>query len=219
MERQAEGPLSFYQRFLRITFRTFRCSCARARAPTHVRVHIHSAKYTYIYIHTYPRSLSFLSSPPPLVPPVNLLSYPPSPSFTPFSFCLSPRRRSAPPFVLFVVAIVRTCARVCTCVYVRLVSIVVVYARFHVARLCAPAARGRLCTWVNGKMSFETFLGRSRSPHCQSYTREICRSRENARRRASFRSTMPVASRRCPDSGVLEFRNEKSVIVSPLRQK
>lgn len=47
-----------------------------------------------------------------------------------------------------------------------------------------PAARGRLCTWVNGKMSFETFLGRSRSsPLSVIHTRDLapCRSRENAR--------------------------------------
>ena len=38
--------------------------------------------------------------------------------------------------------------------------------------LYAFAVRGQLYTWVNGKMSFETFLGRSQSPHCQSYTRD-----------------------------------------------
>lgn len=66
MERQAEGPLSFYQRFLRITFRTFRCSCARAPAHTDTRPRPYALGqiHTYIYIHTYPRSLSFLSSPP-----------------------------------------------------------------------------------------------------------------------------------------------------------
>lgn len=58
--------------------------------------------------------------------------------------------------------------------------------RFHVARLYAllPRRRGRLCTWVNGKMSFETFLGRSRSsPLSVIHTRDLapCRSRENAR--------------------------------------
>lgn len=46
------------------------------------------------------------------------------------------------------------------------------YTRFHVMWLYAFAVRGQLYTWVNGKMSFETFLGRSRSPHCQSYTRD-----------------------------------------------
>lgn len=110
MERQAEGPLSFYQRFLRITFYTFRCSCARA--PTRIRIcgqiHIYSA-------------FSFLSV-LPLVS-IDLLSYPPS-SSTPFSFCLSSSFRAT--FVLFV-AIVRTCthAYMCVRVYVRLVSIVV----------------------------------------------------------------------------------------------
>lgn len=164
------------------------CARARARAPTHVHVHIHSAKYTYI--HTRTRVL-FPFCPPPLVPPPStscpILLHPPRP----FSFCLSllvvPRRLSSSPSSLLYVRVY-----VCTCA-----SSQSSYARFHVARLRAPAARGRLCTWVNGKMSFETFLGRSRSPHCQSYTREISRSRENARRRrASFRSTMPVA-RRC----------------------
>lgn len=182
MERLAEGPLSFYQRFLRITFHTFRCSCARARAPTNTTSpHVRPNTHTNIY----PRSLSFLSS--PLVS-VDLLSYPPSPS-TPFSFCLSSSFRAA--FVLFV-AIVHTCTRVC--VYVHLVSIVVPRG-FHVARLYAPAARGRLYTWVNGKMSFETFLGRSRSPYCQSYTREIPLSRKRSPPRV-VRSTTSVA-RRC----------------------
>lgn len=76
MERQAEGPLSFYQRFLRITFRTFRCSCARiptyTRNPMNVHAHTHA-----------PPAFSFLSV-LPLVS-VDLLFYP-SP---PFSFCLS----------------------------------------------------------------------------------------------------------------------------------
>lgn len=190
MERQAEGPLSFYQRFLRITFRTFRCSCARARPRTDTRPRPYTLGQIHTYTHTYPRSLSFLSSPPGPPPPSTscpILLRPPRP----FSFCLSllvvPRRLSSSPSSLLYVRV-----HVCTCA-----SSQSSYARFHVARLRAPAARGRLCTWVNGKMSFETFLGRSRSPHCQSYTREISRSRENARRRrASFRSTMPVA-RRC----------------------
>lgn len=194
MERQAEGPLSFYQRFLRITFRTFRCSCARAPAPTHVPVHMHSAKYTHIYTRT---RVLFPFCPPPLVPPppstsCPILLHPPrrSPSAT---LLVVPRRLSSSSSSLLYVRV----HAACTCV--RAPRLNRPYARFHVARLCAPAARGRLCTWVNGKMSFETFLGRSRSPHCQSYTREICRSRENARRRrASFRSTMPVGSTWCP---------------------
>lgn len=138
MERQAEGPLSFYQRFLRITFRTFRCSCARARAPTHVRVHIHSAKYTYI--HTYPRSLSFLSSPPPLWSPPStscpILLHPPrrSPSAS-----LSPSFRAAfrPPLRRrrrYCTYVCNACARV----YVRLVSIVV----REVSCRTAPRSRG-----------------------------------------------------------------------------
>lgn len=94
---------------------------ARARAHRHTSTSIYTRPNTHI--HTRTRVL-FPFCPPPLVPPVDLLSYPPSPS-TPFSFCHSPRR-SAPPFVLFVVAIVRTCARACIRVYVRLVSIVVV---------------------------------------------------------------------------------------------
>lgn len=162
---------------------------ARARAPTHVHVHVHSAKYTYI--HTRTRVL-FPFCPPPLVPPRQPLVLS---SFTLHAVLLSasllvvPRRLSSP-------LRRRYCTYVCTRAYVcTCASSQSSYARFHVARLRrAPAARGRLCTWVNGKMSFETFLGRSRSPHCQSYTREISRSRENARRRASFRSAMPACS-------------------------
>lgn len=141
----------------------------RARTNTHphpyMQTHIHRDARPHI------PAFSFLSV-LPLVS-VDLLSYPPLPS-KPFSFCLSSSFRTA--FVLFV-ARTYVCTRVRVCV--RLVSIVV-RARFHVARLYAPAARGRLCTWVNGKMSFETFLGRSRSPHCQSYTREIPLSRKRS---------------------------------------
>lgn len=178
MERQAEGPLSFYQRFLRITFHTFRCSSARA--PTRVRIHI----YTRDQIHTYTRVLFLFCPPPRLRRPLVLSSFT---LHAVLSFCcLSSSFRAA--FVLFV-AIVRTCtrarARVCTCALSQSS-----YARFHVARLYAPAARGRLCTWVNGKMSFETFLGRSRSPHCQSYTREIPLSRKRSAA-ARRRPTMP----------------------------
>lgn len=180
----------------------------RARAHTHR--HTSTSAYTRPNTHIYTRTrvlFPFCPPLPPLVLPVNLLSYPPSPS-TPFSFCLSPRR-SAPPFVLLfvVVAIVRTCAtrvHVCMCA-----SSQSSYARFHVARLRAPAARGRLCTWVNGKMSFETFLGRSRSPHCQSYTRE---------RSPALEKTLAAArrfARRCRwldggPGGVLNFRTERA---------
>lgn len=190
----------------------------RARARAHRHTSMYTRPNTHIYIYTRTR-VFFPFCPPPPPPPGTpappstscpILLHPPrrSPS------SLSPRR-SAPPFVLLfvVVAIVRTCARVCTCA-----SSQSSYARFHVARPRAPAARGRLCTWVNGKMSFETFLGRSRSPHCQSYTREISRSRENALAAApSFRSTMPVARRRCAPRWRAEFSSEKSAIVSPLR--
>lgn len=55
----------------------------------------------------------------------------------------------------------------------------------------AFAAGGHLYTWVNGKMSFETFLGRSRSPHCQSYmyihTHDSARgAREKSRSHRTF---------------------------------
>lgn len=179
MERQAEGPLSFYQRFLRITFHTFRCSCARAHL---TRMHIH-IREPNTYAHVYTRVLFPFC--PPLVS-VDHLSYLPSPSTTPFSFCLSSSFCAA-----FVLSSSLLYIRVCTCALSQSS-----YARFHVARLYAPAARGRLCTWVNGKMSFETFLGRSRSPHCQSYTREIPLSRKRSPLRVVRSDDAPVA-RQC----------------------
>lgn len=138
----------------------------RARTPT--RIHIHTWPNTHTL---YPRSLSFLSS--PLIS-VDLLSYPPS-SFTPFSFCHSPHRSALPSSSssLLYIRVSHICVWTCALSQSS-------YARFHVARLYAPAARGRLYTWVNGKMSFETFLGRSRSPYCQSYTREIPLSRKRS---------------------------------------
>lgn len=153
------GLLSFYQRFLRITFRTFRCPCTRAT--TNTRPHTYTHTHTRAHI-IHPRFLSFLSSPS-------------SPS-TSCSILLCPLRCS-PYLPLYVVlpsssslSLLYVRMSVCVCVYVRASSLNR-RTRFHVVRHYAPAARGRLCTWVNGKMSFETFLGRSRSPHCQSYTR------------------------------------------------
>lgn len=182
MERQAEGPLSFYQRFLRITFYTFRCSCARACARAHQHVSVYAAKYTYTR-----RSLSFLSSPSSPSTSCPILLHPPcrSPSASPHRSALPSSSSS----LLYVRVRTRICVYVCTCALSQSL-----YARFHVARLYAPAARGRLYTWVNGKMSFETFLGRSRSPHCQSYAREIPLSRKRSPPRV-VPSTMPVASR------------------------
>lgn len=99
MERQAEGPLSFYQRFLRITFRTFRCSCAHT---THTRTHVNV--HTYIHMH-HPRSLSFLSSPS-------------SPSIPrPILLCRSPSPHRFTAFVLLVTIVhMCTCVCVCTCI-------------------------------------------------------------------------------------------------------
>lgn len=110
---------------------------ARARAHTHTdtRPRPYTLGQIHIYIHTYPRSLSFLSSPSG-PPPVNLLSYPPSPS-TPCSPSASllvvPRRLSSSSSSLLYVR-VRACVRV----YVRLVSIVV----REVSCRTAPRSRG-----------------------------------------------------------------------------
>lgn len=132
MERQAEGPLSFYQRFLRITFRTFRCSCARARP----RPHRHTSASVYTrpntHISTHVPAFSFLSvlPLPPWSPrqPLVLSSFtlhavlllPLSPSFR-AAF------RSSSSSLLYVR--VHTRVYVCTCA-----SSQSSYARFHVAR-------------------------------------------------------------------------------------
>lgn len=118
MERQAEGPLSFYQRFLRITSPYSVLSVVPARALAYTHTHMQHTR-TYIYIHMYPRSLSFLSSPSS---PSTSCPYPPSPS-TPFSFLpllVVPHRLSSSSSLLYI----------CTwdmsvCVYARLISIVV----------------------------------------------------------------------------------------------
>lgn len=125
------------------------------------------------HIHA-PPAFSFLSV-LPLVS-VDLLSHPSlrrSPS-------ASPHRFTAFVLLTVLVTIVHTCVSVCAfvCVYAPRLNR---RARFHVARdSTLAAARGRLCTWVNGKMSFETFLGRSRSPHCQSCTRAIPLARKRS---------------------------------------
>lgn len=182
MERLAEGPLSFYQRFLRITFHTFRCSCARARAHQYHISHVRPNTHTHKHIPAF----SFLSVLPPRLRRPLVLS-----SFTLHAVLLLP--------LLIVPRCLRPLRRYCTYVYTRMCVRAPCLNRrargFHVARLYAPAARGRLYTWVNGKMSFETFLGRSRSPYCQSYTREIPLSRKRSPPRV-VRSTTSVA-RRC----------------------
>lgn len=86
----------------------------RARARTHR--HTSTSVYTRPNTHTYTRTrVLFPFCPPPLVPPRQPLVLSSFTLHAVLLFCLSPRR-SAPPFVLFVVAIVRTCARVRTCV-------------------------------------------------------------------------------------------------------
>lgn len=114
----------------------------RARACSRSHQHASTDPHIRGQIRTHIPAFSFLSV-LPLVS-VDLLSYPPSPS-TPFSFCRSPHR-SAAAFVLLFVAIVRTCVhrvRVCTCALSQSS-----YARFHVARLCAPAASERAALYV-----------------------------------------------------------------------
>lgn len=173
----------------------------RARAyTTHTHTiplpHTYASTHSYVCIYTHIVVFSFLFV---------------SPS-SPSTFCsilLRPRRRSPsaslflflylslsvipPPSSPPLVAIVRMCVyfsrmRLCVCTCTPRLNR---RARFHVARLYAPAARGRLCTWVNGKMSFETFLGRSRSPHCQSYTRAIPLLRSS--RRSLTRKRSPLS--------------------------
>lgn len=63
MERQAEGPLSFYQRFLRITFRAYFPLFLRARARARALTRTHSHTYTHIRIniHRNTPAFSFLS--------------------------------------------------------------------------------------------------------------------------------------------------------------
>jgi len=77
LERQAEGPLSFYQRFLRITFRTFRCSCART--PTRICIRIrgqtHTHTHTRAHTRTYTRVLFPFCPPPRLRRPLVLSSF------------------------------------------------------------------------------------------------------------------------------------------------
>lgn len=176
---------------------------ARTYAPTHI--YIHTRPNTYIL---YWRSLSFLSSPlsPSTSCPILLRR---SPSVSPHRF--------APPSSSSSLLYVRVHIRVC--VYVRLVSIVIREVSCRTA-LYAPAARGRLCTWVNGKMSFETFLGRSRSPHTVSHTHARSRSRENARCSASpsrsFRSTMP---RRCRHARFLNENVKRRKCIAPLMKR
>lgn len=184
----------------------------RARAPIRIYIHIRGQTHIHTHMtdtHSHIPAFSFLSVLP--LASVDLLSYPPSPSHPP---CRSPSaspHRSAPPSFSSLLLYIRVYAYVCTCA-----SSQSSYARFHVARLYAPAARGRLCTWVNGKMSFETFLGRSRSPHCQSYTREIPLSRK--------RSPPPrVVSLDDGAGGItLNFANEdakRTKVYRPLRSK
>jgi len=137
---------------------------------THTRAHTHTHTHTRARVLFSFRRLPLVS--------VYRLSYPSSLS-APFS-CLSMSFYLA--FVLLVSLLYIFTVYVCACAHTPRFNRC---TRFH-AQHDTIAARGRLCTWVNGKMSFETFLGRSRSPHCQSYTRAIpfhaSRSRENAAR-------------------------------------
>lgn len=117
MERQAEGPLSFYQRFLRITSPYFPLFL-RARSRTHT--HLHAAHMERICI--YPRVL-FPFCPPPRLrrPLVSILFHPPRRS----PFCLFSSFRTA----------FRPLRRYCTyVVYNRVCVSQSSYARFHVAR-------------------------------------------------------------------------------------
>lgn len=158
----------------------------RAHQHTHTRVRRNI--WVHVYAPTHPCSLSFLSSlSSPCRPSVLYFSALDAVLLLPlslsFSLLVIPPPSSSSSLLYVCAYISRICSHVRVCA-----SSQSSRTRFHVARLYAPAARGRLCTWVNGKMSFETFLGRSRSPHCQSCTRAIpllrssCRSRENVRR-------------------------------------
>lgn len=136
MERQAERPLSFYQRFLRITFRTFRCSCARVHTynPSPARTYESTHTYVYTYTYTYIYSRVLFPFCLPLVS-VDLLFYT-SPPSTPFSFCFAlslslPLSVIPPPSSSPLSSLLYVCAyisRVCGYIYiyvrVRLVSIV-----------------------------------------------------------------------------------------------
>lgn len=145
---------------------------ARARARTDTRTH--SRTYTHI---VHPRSLFFL-----VVPLVSVDLSCPILLRALHAILLLPLLVPSPSSISASVIV-----RICVYMYVRICMCALRlnrHTRFHVARLYAPAARGRLCTWVNGKMSFETFLGRSRSsPLSVIHTRDLapCRSRENAR--------------------------------------
>lgn len=95
----------FYQRFLRITFRTFRCPCTRARTHQHAPTHTHSLVRTL-----YTRVL-FPFCPPPHLRRPPVLSF--SALYAPFSICLSTsfyRLRSPPR---------HHCTYVCVCVCAR----------------------------------------------------------------------------------------------------
>jgi len=132
---QAEGPLSFYQRFLRITFCTFRCSYVRTpkralvgrnrerereRERGGIHTHTtHARARARAHTHTHPRarSLFFPSSP-------SRLRLPPVLSFFALRAILLPLDVVLPPSF----SSSRYCTYLpCTCVHARvhLVSIVV----------------------------------------------------------------------------------------------
>lgn len=176
------------------------------RARTNTHLHPYTRPNTLIHTHMHRHTSTYTRVLFPFCPPSRLRRPLVLSSFTLHAVLLLP--------LLIILHRLRSlrhyCTYVCMCA-----SSQSSYARFHVARLYAPAARGRLCTWVNGKMSFETFLGRSRSPHCQSYTREIPLSRK--------RSPPPRVSL---DDGAgdftLNFANEdakKTQVYRPLRSK
>lgn len=125
------GPLSFYQRFLRITFRTFRCSCARTNIYTNS---LNAPAHTYTYIYT---RVLFPLSVLPLVS-VDLLFYPHHPAPR------SPPSVASRDFYAFVIlaTIMWVNLSVCVlCVYMRVLSIVEVSCRVF---LCSRGVRAAL---------------------------------------------------------------------------
>lgn len=174
---------------------------ALARTDTHpvirVRAHTHICTPAFSFLSVVPLISGDLSSYPSPRPPRRSLS-------------ASPRSIA---FVHLDIGIVHTCVYMCAS------SQSSYEVSCRAALRSTPAARGRLCTWVNGKMSFETFLGRSRSsPLSVIHTRDLapCRSRENARlaRLARLATMEPTASYYISDAKRMYCRFEDSNIVS-----
>lgn len=156
MERQAERPLSFYQRFLRITFRTFRCSCARARtshtynpSPAHTYELTHAYVYVYTHIHAYSRVLFPFCL--PLVS-VDLL----------FSILLRPRRRSPSASLFLFLSLFPSLSRSLTPSFHRLRRLLssLLYVCAYISRVCGyTCVRVRLVSIVaRGFMSRDSTL-------------------------------------------------------------